>query len=156
MIEIERKYLVKNDSFISLSTKQFAIAQGYLSTDPERTVRVRLRDHEAFLTIKGKSSADGLSRSEWEYRIPVTDAQEMLQRCAQPPIEKIRYIIPFGKYNFEVDVFLGANQGLIIAELELDDAQVALDLPDWIGEEVTGVKKYYNAYLSKHPYGKWL
>lgn len=155
MIEIERKYLVKNDSFINHSTKQFTIAQGYLSIDPERTVRVRLRDQEAFLTIKGKSSDDGLSRSEWEYSIPVTDAKEMFQLCAKPPIEKIRYIIPFGKYNFEVDVFSGANQGLIIAELELDDAQLSPNLPDWIGEEVTGDERYYNAYLSQRPFKEW-
>ncbi|MBC5862137.1 CYTH domain-containing protein [Flavobacterium turcicum] len=155
MIEIERKFLVKNDAFIDQSTTKKHIAQGYLNSDPLRTVRVRTKGDQAFLTIKGQSSASGLSRFEWEKEVAVEDAKALLLLCESGIIEKTRYEIYLGKHTFEVDVFHGANDGLIIAEIELETETELFEIPDWLGIEVTGDKRYYNSYLSQLPFSSW-
>ncbi len=152
--EIERKFLVKNDAWRAQVESASRISQGYLVADPQVTVRVRLRGDQAFLTIKGK--AKGISRSEFEYPIPVADAQVMLQGLTTgPPVEKVRHLIPVGGHVWELDVFAGANAGLVMAEIELDAEDEAFELPDWAGDEVTGDPRYYNAYLVRHPFTSW-
>lgn len=131
------------------------MAQGFLNSHKERTVRVRISDKKGFLTIKGESSASGLSRFEWENEIPLVDAKNLLQLCEPGQIEKTRFYINIGKHIFEVDEFLEENQGLIIAEVELTSEDEEFEKPDWLGEEVTGDVKYYNSMLSKQPYSKW-
>lgn len=144
--EIERKFLVKNPTFRELSTTAIRIKQGYLSRLPEATVRVRIAGDKAFLTVKGKN--DGAVRDEWEYAVPVADAEAMLDRCAQGSvISKTRYIVPDGAYNWEVDEFHGSNEGLVVAEIELPHAEATFNRPDFIGEEVTGNPAYYNSNL---------
>ena len=150
MIEIERKFLIKGD-FLPFATKKVHIAQGYLCASPERTVRIRLKDDRAFITVKGAVSPTGFSRSEFEYPVPYSDAVEIMKLCATT-IEKERYYVPVGKRTFEVDVFHGAHKGLVIAELELQSEDEAFDKPDWLGEEVTGNVKYYNSYLAAHAF----
>lgn len=155
MIEIERKYKVKNTNFLNALSHSFKIAQGYLNTHPERTVRIRTRDDKAYITIKGKSNAKGTSRMEWEKEINLDEAQQLLMLCEDFIIEKIRYLVPYKGYTFEIDVFSGLNEGLIIAEIELSHEDEVFEKPEWLGEEVTGDVKYYNAYLSNHPYNSW-
>lgn len=155
MIEIERKFLVKNDTFIDQATTKKYIAQGYLNSDPLRTVRVRTKGDQAFLTIKGQSSASGMSRFEWEKEIAVDEAKALLSLCESGIIEKTRYEIYFEKHTFEVDVFHGLNDGLIIAEIELETEMETFTIPDWLGIEVTGDKRYYNSYLSQLPFNTW-
>ncbi len=155
MLEIERKYLVKSDRFRKLASRKRHIIQGFLCTDPERTVRVRVVDDLAFLTIKGITSDSGLSRFEWEHRLPLTDGHDLLALCKKPLMEKFRYEIPVGSHLFEVDEFLGANLGLLLAEVELSREDEAVPVPDWIGEEVTGQNKYYNSQLSINPFTTW-
>lgn len=151
--EIERKFLVKNDRWRGLA-RGVTYRQGYLSTDKERTVRVRTIENEGFLTIKGVTT--GATRNEYEYTIPVEDANEILdQLCQRPLIEKRRYKIENAGFLWEVDEFSGENQGLIIAEVELNNEQERIELPEWIGEEVTSDTRYYNANLIAHPYSKW-
>ena len=128
--------------------------QGYICSDPDRTVRVRVRGDKGFLTIKGRGSEDGLSRYEWEKEIPVTEAVELMALCGSGVIDKTRYLVPFGKHTYEVDVFHGANEGLVLAEIELSDEQEAFEMPSWLGEEVTGDVRYYNSMLSLHPFSK--
>lgn len=148
-MEIERKFLVKGD-FKALATSKVDIAQGYLSTAPERTVRVRTWNDKGFLTIKGKSSDSGMSRYEWEKEIPLAEAKELLLLCLPTIIEKTRYLVPEKNgLTFEVDEFFGAHQGLIMAELELPSEDATFVAPEWLGEEVTGNVRYYNSYLSK-------
>ena len=146
--ETERKYLIKSE-FKHLSVNQIRISQYYLSVDPEKTIRIRLANNEAFLTIKGSSFGQSLSRSEWEYSIPMADAQEILKICLPGKIIKTRYLIPSGKHTFEVDVFHDKNEGLIIAEIELTSEDEQFEKPEWLGEEVTGLPQYYNANLIK-------
>lgn len=153
--EIERKFLVKNKSFIELSHHHESFKQAYLNSDPERCVRVRLTDATAFLTIKGESSDDGLVRFEWEKEIPVEEAQQLLMLCEDFAIEKTRYYVKNGRHTVEVDVFEGANDGLIMAEIELSAADENYVKPDWLGEEVTGHVQYYNAALSNFPFSHW-
>lgn len=153
--EIERKFLVLNNNFITKAYDEEKIKQGYLSSNPERTVRVRLKGESAYLTIKGKSSDDGVSRYEWEREIRVSDAEELLLLCEPGLIEKTRYYVLVGDNVFEVDVFVGDNEGLIVAELELADESEQFSRPEWLGEEVTGDKKYYNAELALKPYKEW-
>ncbi|MGB2397530.1 MAG: CYTH domain-containing protein [Flavobacteriaceae bacterium] len=148
MIEIERKFLVTSQDFKKAAFKQSAIHQGYLSTDPERTVRIRIVDQLAFLTVKGKGSLSGMSRFEWETEIPKKDAAELLKRCLSSPIVKKRYFVKHGVHVFEVDVFEGIHQGLTIAEIELKSENEKVLLPNWIGKEVTGDKRYYNSFIS--------
>jgi CYTH domain-containing protein len=155
MQEIERKFLVKSEAFKIEASASTSISQGFLNADKVRTVRVRLTDDKAFLTIKGETSRSGMSRLEWETEIPVEDAKTLLTLCEPGVIEKRRYYIQHGEHTFEVDEFYGENQGLIIAEVELQTEQDVIERPDWLGSEVTGEVKYYNAMLSKHPFSKW-
>lgn len=155
MTEIERKFLVASDAFKSDVLRQNHIAQGYLSSAPERTVRVRIKGEKGFLTIKGKSNETGLSRFEWEKEIPVAEAKELLLLCEKGVIEKTRYEIQVGQHLFEVDEFYGENAGLIIAEVELQSETEVFEHPSWLGEEVNNDKRYYNSYLSQHPYKSW-
>lgn len=154
MKEIERKFKVKK-SFKQYAVSQLNICQAYLNSSAERTVRVRISDQEAYITIKSKSDASGLVRNEWEYQIPVEEAKELLKICEPNRIEKIRYHIPVGEQLFEVDEFFGENRGLVIAEIELSDEEQEFEKPDWLGEEVTGDKRFYNSQLIKNPYLKW-
>jgi len=155
MIEIERKFLVTSEAFKIEAVKHFRIVQGFLNTHKERTVRVRLKGNKGYLTIKGESSNDGLSRFEWEKDISKQDAKSLLALCEKGVIDKVRYEIPIGKHTFEVDEFFGDNHGLIIAEVELTGEQESFLKPDWLGKEVTGEIKYYNSQLSKHPFKDW-
>lgn len=152
--EIERKFLVKGD-FKAEAMNEIRIVQGYLSSNPERIVRVRVKGTKGFLTIKGICNASGASRYEWEREIPVNEAEELLQICEPGLINKVRHLVKAGKHTYEVDEFFGDNQGLIIAEVELSSEDEAFDKPDWLGEEVTGYTRYYNSMLLKHPFIHW-
>ena len=152
--EIERKFLVKGD-FKSEAFKATRITQGYLSSVPERTVRVRVKGDKGFITIKGIGNASGITRYEWEKEIPVEDVKELLLICEPGVIDKTRYLVKAGEYTFEVDEFHGDNEGLIVAELELPDENAPFERPDWLGEEVTGDSRYYNAALSVNPFKTW-
>jgi adenylate cyclase len=152
MIEIERKFLVLNDAFIDLAVTKNRIVQGYLNSIPERTVRIRIKGEKGFLTIKGKGNDSGTTRLEWEREIPLAEAEQLLTLCEKGIIDKTRYEIPSGKHTYEVDVFTGENAGLIVAEIELTSENEPFEKPSWLGQEVTGDEKYYNAYLSNHPY----
>ena len=147
--EIERKFLVNKKLFKPESEGQY-IAQGYLSSTPERTVRVRIKNHRGYLTVKGKNI--GISRSEFEYEIPEADAKELLELCEPSIIVKRRYIVNVEGSMWEVDVFEGDNEGLIVAEIELKSEDEHFNKPDWLGKEVSFDKKYYNSNLSKHPF----
>ena len=154
-IEIERKFLVR-DVTVLLGAAGTTMRQGYLSTDPDRTVRVRLAGTRGFITIKGAASADGKSRAEYEFEIPAADAGELLDRLAlRPLIEKTRYRISHDGATWEVDVFSGANEGLVVAEIEVPSAATPVALPPWVGGEVTGDARYYNASLVGRPYSEW-
>ncbi|WP_338377528.1 CYTH domain-containing protein [uncultured Flavobacterium sp.] len=155
MIEIERKFLVKSDEFLKLFKTKNRIVQGYLSAVPERTVRVRIKGDKGYLTIKGKSNDSGLSRMEWEKEIDLNEAEQLLQICESGVIDKVRYEVEIGKHIIEIDVFDGTNKGLILAEIELQSEKESFEKPIWLGEEVTGDKRYYNAYLSKNPFENW-
>jgi CYTH domain-containing protein len=151
--EIERKFLVTGTDYRSGQRTLFK--QGYLSIDPAHTIRVRISDKKAFLTIKGMTK--GVERMEYEYQIPVTDAEEMLQNlCKQTIIEKYRYVLPAGNgLKWEVDEFLGANAGLVVAEIELRHSDEQVSLPQWLGREVSGEERFYNSNLSQHPFCEW-
>lgn len=155
MIEIERKFLVKNTDFIAESTKHYAIAQGFLNSNPDRVVRIRKTPSGGYIAVKGKSSEDGVSRFEWQKAISSIETDELLKLCEPGLIEKDRYEVSSGKHLWEVDVFKGCNKGLIIAEIELSSADERFEKPTWIGEEVTGNPRYYNSNLSSHPYQDW-
>ena len=155
MIEIERKFLVKSDAFLKLFKTKNRIVQGYLSSVPERTVRIRIKGEKGYLTIKGKSNKNGLSRMEWEKEIDIKEAEQLLQICESGVIDKIRYDVEIGNHIIEVDVFEGENKGLIVAEIELQSETESFVKPDWFAEEVTGDERYYNAYLSKDPFKNW-
>jgi adenylate cyclase len=151
--EIERKFLVKGDHWRSQGTGKY-YKQGYIPTQDKTTVRVRIAGDRGYLTIKGKNQ--GMVRAEFEYPIPLQDAEIMLETLCHPPlIEKVRYRIPQGDLVWEVDEFSGENSGLIVAEVELQDEHQAIALPDWIGQEVTEDPRYYNANLVNHPYQSW-
>ena len=152
--EIERKFLVKGD-FKPFTTKATRITQGYLSSVPERTVRLRVKGDKGFITIKGIGSQSGASRYEWEKEIPVGEVNELLKICEPGVIDKTRYLVPSGKHTFEVDEFYGENEGLVVAEVELASEDEAFEIPDWLGQEVTGDVKYYNSMLMKNPFTKW-
>jgi adenylate cyclase len=154
MLEIERKFLVKGE--FKKSSKSFEyIRQGYLSSLPERSVRIRLKGEKGFITIKGISGTNGISRFEWEREISSDDAKELLILCEPGIIEKKRYKIEYASHVFEVDEFLGINTGLIIAELELNSEDEVFEKPEWLAEEVTGDVRYYNSWISKHPFNNW-
>lgn len=155
MQEIERKFLVLSDAFKTVAATQNRIVQGYLNSDPERTVRVRIKGNKGFLTIKGKGNASGTTRLEWEKEIPVSEAELLLPLCEKGMIDKIRYEVPVGKHVYEVDVFSGDNEGLVVAEIELNTEEESFEKPNWLGKEVTGEERYYNAFLSNSPYKNW-
>ena len=148
MIEIERKFLVKASDYKKEVHRKTKIVQGYLTKDPKRTVRVRIREDQGFLTIKGMSSEDGLSRFEWEKEIPLNEAKELITLCLPTIIEKTRYEVTYKGVLFEVDEFEGAHSGLILVEVELNSTEDIFEKPNWVGKEVTGDEKYYNSYLS--------
>ena len=152
--EIERKFLVKGD-FKPFVTKETRIIQGYLSSVPERTVRVRTKGEKGFLTIKGIGNASGASRFEWETEIPTDEAKSLLAICEPGVIDKTRFLVTVGKHTYEVDEFYGENDGLTVAEIELESEDEAFDKPEWLGEEVTRDVKYYNSTLMKNPYKNW-
>jgi adenylate cyclase len=153
--EIERKFLVKSEDFKKVASKETRITQGYLSSVPERTVRVRIKGKSGYITIKGIGNESGASRYEWEREIPVAEVEELLKICEPGVIDKTRYEVKSGIHTFEVDEFYGENSGLIVAEVELKSEDQAFTKPDWIAEEVTGDSKYYNSMLMKNPYTKW-
>lgn len=155
MIEIERKFLVTSDAFKTEAFKKTRILQGFLNTDPERTVRVRLNENQGMLAIKGMASNDGVTRFEWEKEISKADAETLLQLCEKGIIDKLRYEVQVGTHIFEVDEFYGDNLGLVIAEIELNNIDEPFDKPNWLGKEVTGQIKYYNSQLSKIPFNTW-
>ena len=155
MEEIERKFLVTSIDFIAQSNNQNRIVQGYLNSNPSRTVRVRIKGAKGFLTIKGKGNASGTTRFEWEKEIDVAEAESLLLLCEKGIIDKIRYEILVGKHTFEVDVFSGENQGLIMAEVELSEENEFFEKPNWLGIEVTGDKRFFNSYLSENPFTTW-
>ena len=148
MIEIERKFLVKAYDYRKEAHRKTKIIQGYLTKDPKRTVRVRIREDQGFLTIKGMSSENGLSRFEWEKEISLNEAQELITLCLPTVIEKIRYEVTYKGVLFEVDEFEGAHNGLVLVEVELNSTKDIFEIPKWVDKEVTGDKKYYNSYLS--------
>ncbi len=152
--EIERKFLVKNRDFIKEAHEQKRITQGFLSTVPERTVRIRTIGKDAFITVKGVSNNSGTTRFEWEKQIDILEAQQLLQICEPEIIDKTRHYVKHGNHTFEIDVFQGANEGLIIAEIELTHENEHFDEPKWLGKEVTGNPRYYNSMLSRNPYKK--
>ena len=155
MIEIERKFLVTSAVYKTLAFAKNEIAQGYLNSNPERTVRVRIKGEKGFLTIKGKGNSSGMSRFEWEKEIPVDEAKTLLDLCESGVISKMRFEVKIGQHIFEVDEFFGENRGLVIAEIELISETESFEKPSWIGKEVTNDERFYNAYLSQNPYSKW-
>lgn len=155
MIEIERKFLVVSNDFKKEAHIKNRIIQGFLNTDPIRTVRVRVKGGQGFLTVKGKGNENGTTRFEWESEIPVAEAEALLELAEPGAIDKIRYEVQVGEHLFEVDEFFGENEGLVVAEIELKHESDSYEKPAWLGPEVTGQPKYYNAQLSKNPYKKW-
>lgn len=155
MLEIERKFLVTSDVFKQAAFKKTRIMQGFLNTHPERTVRVRIKGEQGFLTVKGVSNKTGTTRSEWETEISTEDAKQLLNQCEPGIIDKTRYEIKAGNHVFEVDEFLGENEGLIVAEVELNSENEVFEKPLWLGKEVTGELKYYNSQLSLNPFKNW-
>lgn len=153
-VEIERKFLVKGD-FKRDAFKATRIVQGYLSSVPERTVRIRIKGEKAFITIKGAGDKSGASRFEWEKEIPLEDGEALLKLCEPGVIDKTRYLVKAGKLCYEVDEFHGDNEGLVVAEIELPSEEAPFEKFDWVGEEVTGDSRYYNSMLSRKPYKTW-
>ena len=151
--EIERKFLVVGE-YKNLAHTSMHLVQGYIASG-SRTVRVRISDDRAWLTIKGPSADGGLSRFEWEHEIPAKEALQLLPLCEGALIDKCRYLVDFEGHTFEVDEFLGDNEGLVIAEVELQSVDEPVVYPDWIGKEVTGIRRYYNSYLRSNPYSVW-
>jgi adenylate cyclase len=152
--EIERKFLVK-EGYKQYAFTHTRITQGYLSSVPERIVRIRINGDKGFITIKGVSNFSGMSRFEWEKEISVNEAHELLALCEPGIIDKTRYLVQVGKFTFEVDEFYNENEGLVIAEVELSSEEELFDKPYWLGEEVTGDKRYYNSKLAKMPFQNW-
>ena len=152
MTEIERKFLVKTEIFQGSMDKAL-MKQGYLSVDPDRVVRIRIEGDRAWLTLKGKGS--GFSRPEFEYPLPVSDAEELLLLCLFPPVEKSRHRLEVEGTHWEVDEFLGSNLGLLMAEVELESEDQSFIMPEWAGEEVTGDRRYYNSWLAGQPFSTW-
>lgn len=152
--EIERKFLVTGDFSKDVFSAE-RIVQGYICSQPGRTVRVRIRGDKGFLTIKGPSDEKGLSRYEFEQLIPLADAEELLKLCEPGAIDKVRNLVRQGPHTWEIDVFHGDNQGLVVAEIELASEDEPFEHPEWLGEEVSGDRRYYNSMLTKHPYSEW-
>ena len=154
-LEIERKFLVNNDDYKKESYQKKTIKQGYLNSDKSRTVRIRITDDAAFLTIKGQSNKTGTTRFEWEKEIDKKEGEQLLLLCEPSIIDKTRFYVKNEHLTFEVDEFYGDNQGLIVAEIELNSEDESFKKPNWLGKEVTGLEKYYNSKLSKNPYKNW-
>lgn len=154
-IEIERKYLVKDSSYRNKAVSQHRIMQGYISQDPDRTVRVRLKDGKGYITIKSRPDEKGWSRYEFEKQITAEEAHELFKLCLPSVIDKVRYNVPFGNILVEVDEFGGDNAGLVVAEIEMESEDQVYDVPDFIGQEVTGDVRYYNVQLARQPYKEW-
>lgn len=154
-IEIERKFLVTSTSFKAEAYQKKYIKQGFLNSDKNRIVRVRVYGNDGYLTIKGPSNTSGTSRYEWEQKIPVKEALRLLDLCEEGVIEKERYLVCIGEHTYEIDVFFGNNEGLIVAEVELSEENEEFLRPSWLGVEVTGISKYYNSNLSKRPFKQW-
>jgi CYTH domain-containing protein len=155
LIEIERKFLVKSDEYRYDAFKVQLLSQAYLNNNPEKSVRVRIVDNEGFITIKGPSHDGGLSRFEWEKKISIDEAVELMKLCGDQLILKKRYFVKHNKIILEVDEFLNNNKGLVVAEVELKTTSQKIVLPDWIAEEVTGINKYYNLSLITNPFSSW-
>ena len=155
MQEIERKFLVKSEDYKDQASKKTLFIQAYLNTHPERTIRIRISGDSAYMTIKGKSSENGLSRFEWEKEIAVSEAKELLKLCEPGEIQKNRYLVQMGNHTYEVDEFLEDNEGLVLAEVELKTEEESFEKPGWLGEEVTGNLAYYNSNLIANPYKNW-
>jgi len=155
MVEIERKFLVSSEAFKIEAYKSTRIVQGFLNSHSERTVRVRLKENQGYLTVKGLTSSDGVTRFEWEKEIAKTDAEALLTLCEKGIIDKIRYEVKVGKHIYEVDEFFGENEGLVMAEIELQHIDEPFEKPQWLGMEVTDQIKYYNSQLAKYPYKTW-
>ncbi|NIJ43875.1 CYTH domain-containing protein [Wenyingzhuangia heitensis] len=153
--EIERKFLVNNLDFIKESFDNNRIEQGYLNSHKQRAVRVRIKNEQGYLTIKGESNQAGTTRFEWEKEIPVSEATQLLGICESGVIRKTRYLVKNNQHTYEVDVFDGDNKGLIVAEIELSSENEIFTKPSWLGDEVTGQVKYYNSQLSKNPFKNW-
>lgn len=153
--EIERKFLVTSDAYKAFSYSNTHISQGYISANTAATVRVRINGDKGFLTIKGESSESGTTRYEWEKEIPLNEANELLQLCASGVLEKTRYKVKHEGFIYEIDEFSGENKGLVVAEIELNHENEVFAKPDWLGREVTGDVRYYNAMLVRCPYSKW-
>ena len=154
-MEIERKFLVRGDDYKRCAHKSYRIRQGYISSGQGRTVRVRIRDNQGFLTIKGPSLDGGLSRYEFEKEITLDEAEHLMQLCEPGTIDKTRYLVKSGRHVFEVDEFYGDNEGLVMAEVELQSEDEPFEKPDFIGQEVTGDRRYYNGHLRTYPYKLW-
>ena len=154
-VEIERKFLVLDDSFKHEAFSSSHIVQGYICSERGRTVRIRIRDEKAFITIKGPSVDGGLSRYEFEQEIALDDARQLMKLCDPGIIDKRRYLVSAGKHTFEVDEFYGDNEGLVMAEVELSAPDEAFVKPAFIGQEVTGDRRYYNSQLRSNPYRNW-
>lgn len=154
-MEIERKFLVRNDDYKRCAHKNYRIKQGYICSEQGRTVRVRIRDNQGFLTIKGPSLDGGLSRYEFEKEISLDEAEHLFLLCEPGIIDKTRYLVSSGPHTFEVDEFYGDNEGLVIAEVELSSPDESYKKPDFIGGEVTGDRRYYNSHLRRNPYRLW-
>ena len=152
-VEIERKFLLSNSRWRDQVYSKKTIVQGYLSQAPEKTVRIRISNERGIITIKGKS--EGNSRLEFEYPIPLNDAKQLIKLCVQPVIEKQRHLVKHGTKTWEIDEFLGENKGLLLAEIELETSDEPIDLPEWIGREVSHDRRYFNASLATHPYCRW-
>ena len=155
MLEIERKFIVINNSYKTMAFQSDRIAQGYICREGGNSARVRVRGDKGYVTIKGPSLDGGLSRFEWEKEIPVNEALDLLKLCHDGIIDKVRHLVKCGKHIFEVDEFFGDNEGLVIAEVELDNTDEAFDKPGFLGTEVTGDKRYYNSRLTRYPYKNW-
>lgn len=155
MLEIERKFLVVSSAYKAAATRHTTITQGFLNTAPERTVRIRLQEDQGFLTVKGKSNTSGTTRLEWETQMPAADAERLLTLCESGILKKTRYEVPVGAHCYEVDEFHGENNGLVVAEIELQTEEEAFEKPKWLGKEVTGDVRYYNSQLSKNPFKNW-
>ncbi len=155
MQEIERKFLVTSEAFKNEAFKRARIVQGFLNSNPLRIVRIRVQGEHGFITIKGKPNETGVSRFEWERQISLAEAEELMHLCEPGIIEKTRFEVQNGEHIYEVDEFMGDNEGLIIAEIELSSEDEVFSKPSWLGKEVTGEVKYYNSNLSKHPFKEW-
>jgi adenylate cyclase len=146
--ETERKFLITGE-FRHLAVKEINIIQTYLSIDPDKTIRLRIANDKAYITIKNRPQRNTITRNEWEFEIPLADALEMMQVCLPGKIVKTRYLVPSGRHTIEIDVFHDKNEGLVIAEIELEAEDEQYEKPDWLGDEVTGKTQYYNANLIK-------